>query len=501
MTQITNYKRSFSGSMGAGVKSLFGSTGRRFYELEHRTDSEKHRSGEVQKIIVDQIELGRSSQCAVRFGEDCMTVSRRHAAIVKDGNGWKLIQLSKTNSTYLNGHKVETEWYLQNGDEIQLSTGGPRIGFLVKEGSGSLVKSINLTARLSLFRQQALRPYKRALIILASVLAVVVLAGTAVIAMQGKKISDNSKLLAEATERNLQNEALLEEQQKILENQNGLLDSLKRIPPRVVVRERIVDAASGEGISACNPYVYHITVKWSLDGQEWNTLSYGTGFQLDDGKFVTARHVVSCYYTNFFGVRNGSIVYYTDNADLVKASMMFNVFQQLGRIRLKYECVSPKDSFTFTLDDVHDYGGGQDGVAYTDAADEAIIGIPAGTAVRFGATGDKDWAYVQRNVSEGLKAAKETSKSLKQGTQLYILGYPAGQGMGNPYLSTAVASQNGLNQEKGGVIMASNDNTVGGNSGGPILIKTDNGWEVVAILSGSNSDVEKGRFVPIAVIP
>lgn len=501
MTQVTNYKRSFSGSMGAGMKSLFGSTGRRFYELEHRTESEKHRAGEVQKIIVDQVELGRSSQCAVRFGEDCPTVSRRHAAIVKDGNGWKLVQLSKTNSTYLNGRKVETEWYLQNGDEIQLSTGGPRLGFLVKEGAGSLVKSINLTARLSLFRQQALRPYKRALSVLATVLALVIVAGATVIMLQGRRISDNSKLLAEANERNLQNEALLEQQQQILENQNGMLDSLKRIPPRVIVREKIVDATSGEGISECNPYVYHITANWSIDGQEWHPLSYGTGFQLEDGKFVTARHVVSCFYSNDYGVREGRIVYFTKDEDALKMGMMFNIFQQQGKLKLRFDCVSPTDAFSFSLDEVRDYGGNQDGVAYTDAADEALLGIPAGTGIRFGAIGDKDWAYVQRSVNKGLKAAREKSRELKQGTQLYILGYPAGQGKGNPYLSTAVASQNGINHEKGGVIMASNDNTVGGNSGGPILVKNENGWEVVAILSGSNRDVDKGRFVPISVIP
>jgi V8-like Glu-specific endopeptidase len=47
--------------------------------------------------------------------------------------------------------------------------------------------------------------------------------------------------------------------------------------------------------------------------------------------------------------------------------------------------------------------------------------------------------------------------------------------------------------------MVSNDNTEGGNSGGPVFIKTTSGWEVVALVSGSN--YAKGRFVPIAVIP
>ena len=159
----TPYKKSVSGSLGAGMKSLFGGNDRRYYVLEHKVSSKYHKAGENQRIIVDQIELGRASTCQVRFDETFATVSRRHAAIVKDGDNWKLVQLSKTNSTYLNGHKVEKEWYLQNGDEIQLSTNGPRMGFIVPAGEKGLVKSIGLSARLSLFRKQALRPYKQAI--------------------------------------------------------------------------------------------------------------------------------------------------------------------------------------------------------------------------------------------------------------------------------------------------------------------------------------------------
>ena len=47
--------------------------------------------------------------------------------------------------------------------------------------------------------------------------------------------------------------------------------------------------------------------------------------------------------------------------------------------------------------------------------------------------------------------------------------------------------------------MVSNDNTEGGNSGGPIFANSGSGWEVVAIVSGGT--YAKGRFVPIAVVP
>ena len=170
------YKRTVSGSVGAGMKSLFAGDERRFYTLEHKVSSKYHKAGESQQIIVDQIELGRDPSCQVRFDESFNTVSRKHAAIVKDGDNWKLVQLSQTNSTYLNGHKIANEWYLQNGDEIQLSTNGPKLGFIVTQGEKGMVKSIGFTARLNLFRQQALRPYKRAVTAISCVFVVAVLA-------------------------------------------------------------------------------------------------------------------------------------------------------------------------------------------------------------------------------------------------------------------------------------------------------------------------------------
>ena len=117
------YKNTFSGSVGAGMGSIFAPGGKKYYilELEHKVSSKYHRAGECQEIIVDNITLGRDSHCQVRFDESFKTVSRRHAAIVREGDTWKLVQISQTNSTFLNGRPIKTEWYLQNGDEIQLS--------------------------------------------------------------------------------------------------------------------------------------------------------------------------------------------------------------------------------------------------------------------------------------------------------------------------------------------------------------------------------------------
>ena len=176
------YRRSFSGSVGAGVGALMGGshrqyyileyrssskyhhTGetalmggshRQYYILEYRSSSKYHHTGETQKIIVDQVELGRDPRCQIRFDDSFTSVSRRHAAITRDGSAWKLVHLSKTNPTLLNGRPVADEWYLQNGDEIQLSSNGPRLGFIIPQGDKSMIKNINFTERFSLFRQQA----------------------------------------------------------------------------------------------------------------------------------------------------------------------------------------------------------------------------------------------------------------------------------------------------------------------------------------------------------
>lgn len=163
----TNYKRTVAGSVGAGVAAVFNANGRQYYILEHKTESLYHHAGESQKIIVDQVELGRDSACQVRFDESFETVSRRHAAIVKEGENWKIIPLSQTNSTLVNGQPISNETILSSGDEIRLSSRGPLMGFIVPQGKQSLVSSIGMTERLNLFRQQALAPYKRALWILA----------------------------------------------------------------------------------------------------------------------------------------------------------------------------------------------------------------------------------------------------------------------------------------------------------------------------------------------
>ena len=211
METQNSYKRTVAAGMGA----IFNGSGRTYYILEHKTSSKYHQAGETQKIIIDQIELGRDASCQVRFDESLDTVSRKHAAIVKEGNGWKLVHLSQSNPTLVNGQPIQGQYFLQSGDEIQLSAGGPRMGFIQPQGAQALTSSIKLTERMNLFRQQALRPYRTAIWVLAGLLLLSICGFGA---WNYKLTQDNQELMAQA-EQLIQQSADLDKQINLLEQQ------------------------------------------------------------------------------------------------------------------------------------------------------------------------------------------------------------------------------------------------------------------------------------------
>lgn len=231
----TNYKRTVAGSVGAGMAAVFNASGRQYYILEHKTESLYHHAGESQKIIVDQVELGRDSACQVRFDEAFETVSRRHAAIVKEGENWKIIPLSQTNSTIVNGIAIQGEQILNSGDEIRLSSKGPLMGFIIPQGKQSLVSSIGMTERLSLFRQQALRPYKRALWIMAVVLVLAVGGLLTWTYFLHDDLKDKEKQINAVTNELVKNERMIDDlteeleysQNKSAEEREALIENLK----------------------------------------------------------------------------------------------------------------------------------------------------------------------------------------------------------------------------------------------------------------------------------
>lgn len=344
MADSNSYKRTVAGSVGAGVGALFNASGRTYYILEHKTTSKYHNAGESQKIIIDQIEMGRDSSCQVRFDESFETVSRKHAAIVRDGDNWQLVNLSNSNPTLVNGRAIQGSYYLQSGDEIQLSVGGPRLGFIVPQGKQGLTSSIRLTERMNLFRQQALAPYKRAIWILTTLLVLAIVGFGIWTYMLGQQLQQQKEEAIALREQATELTSQIEELEQVAEKTPELearLENLRNQRARVVTQYRTIiqqvekkDPDAAQAIEDASPEVnpvestpdvqqvepqapeapvgvtdlresyndiYRIIVEeitLEKDGLSRSAgialkdIDCGTGFILDNGTFVTARQNV-----------------------------------------------------------------------------------------------------------------------------------------------------------------------------------------------------------------
>ncbi len=469
--------------------------------LEHKVGSKYHKQGESQEILVDQIELGRDQRCQVRFDESFQTVSRRHAAIVRDGDKWKLVQLSDTNSTFLNGRKVQKEWYLQNGDEIQLSVNGPKMGFLIPTGNKATVGSIGLSRRLSLFRQQALRPYKQAITALAAVLVLFVAGGIYFGYTTQDELQKKSEQIASLIDKADKNATLadslarqlVENNQKQKDYERKIASLSKRIanyrPPQPNGNSTGGIPATG-GIATCNPYVFAIIeeklVLTDPNGPSRTVSSVssviGSGFLLDDGRLVTARHVLEYW----------SFTYFCEQSDEITE---FNIWaNNIGKVTGYYRAVSCSGKeFRFTSEQC----------VCNKNSDVVKVGEWNGTkvVVKFATQSSLDWVYYRTGENSGLGFENGLSANLQIGTKLDVLGFPLGRGAESinnisPIYSSCSVARQGL--DVNGTIMTSNDNTEPGNSGGPVIMNNNGRYVVVGILSGSTG--EKGRVVPISAV-
>lgn len=501
MAQATQtYKRSLSGSVGAGLSSVFGGGGRTYYILEHKVSSKYHKAGEAQEIIVDQIELGRDSKCQVQFDESFKTVSRRHAAIVRDGENWKLIQLSQTNTTFLNGRPVQNEWYLQNGDEIQLSVNGPKLGFIIPSGNKATTGSIGLSRRLSLFRQQALKPYKTAMAVMATVIVLLIGGGTWLgIHQQGQiKILKGGIELTKAEQEEAQRRAeeeaaarrtLEEELTKTKKQLQSLKKQINDIhAPSAAVADgsapRVSSSTtSNKTIAACEPSVYFVLISKIVLTYEGETKTFenvgtGSGFLLDDGRFVTARHVVEPW------------MYPSGEDD--DFSIACNVIAHNGGSAVCHiECYSPTGrQLNFTSRQAIINRSSDKKLKYEDYN----ISIPEDGAL--------DWAYFRTSNSGGLAYNNSLSRTLPVQAKLTVLGYPLGIGANSPsdvhpIYSEAVVAREGLEQ---GYILTTATTFEHGNSGGPVFATSTSGDLIVIGIVSAGAGRSTGMVVPISAV-
>jgi ribosomal protein L40E len=83
------------------------------------------RAGETFPLEHDRVTVGRSPDCEIFL--DDVTVSRKHAALTRDGNGFSIQDEGSLNGTFVNKKRVEGA-QLEDGDEIQI--GKYRLTFL-----------------------------------------------------------------------------------------------------------------------------------------------------------------------------------------------------------------------------------------------------------------------------------------------------------------------------------------------------------------------------------
>jgi ribosomal protein L40E len=83
------------------------------------------RSGETFPLEGQRVTVGRSPDCEIFL--DDVTVSRKHAALTRDGDGFSIQDEGSLNGTFVNRKRVEGA-QLEDGDEIQI--GKYRLTFL-----------------------------------------------------------------------------------------------------------------------------------------------------------------------------------------------------------------------------------------------------------------------------------------------------------------------------------------------------------------------------------
>lgn len=481
--KTVQYKRTLRDSVGAGMGALFNGSGRKFYILEHRDGSKYHKVGESQKIIIDQIELGCNPNCQVRFDQETWgIVSRRHAAIQREGDQWKLIQLSKVNSTLVNGHKIEKEWFLKNGDEIQLAVGGPRLGFIVNPGKQSLVSSIKLAERLKLFEKQALRPYKRAIAALFATLIVLSCIAGYVIKSQGMEIKD---LLAKSE---IQDKLFADAKEKWKKDSIDLVVRIGQRTPIINKHDKIVIDGNKElvkAIDAVKPSIYAVitTVYFESSTEKQKVArSQGTGFLLSDGRFVTARHCVEPW---LFNTEDIQLAYAISNAS--DGNLL--VYAEIMAINCEGKSLNFKDT-DFRVDSSADM---VNEVPYE--IDGESVTLPGRLAFSTKASLGNDWAYAKVSKKGNIIDGSSISASLKGGTSAHLLGFPQnlgimdGSNIVDPIYNNVSISRDGLNDARCIMISHGVDH---GNSGGPVFVMDNSKLVVIGIVS--RGDVQSDMY-------
>lgn len=510
-------------AFATGLKIL-GGADVPIYTLQHLTNTDNHPAGSYEKIVVPYVEVGRDKTCVIQFDDACNTVSRKHAAIERKGKDIFIRNLSETNPTLINGRPVAEQWYLTNGDEIQLSLEGPKLLFNI---SATGTAKLGLTNRMNLVIKQAVKPYKNAFLSLLFLLMASIGVAAYIISNQGKVITHNKSTIArqQVALAGLKkaNNTIVDSLDAAHKNNTRVQAELSKTKDQMVAvkqameqrfRELKAKAAANNnnnnngGGGNNNPntdnpgnaniqgllkqaegdvyFIYSTSLDVTYpDGtteeiKSQSELWSGTGFLLNDGRFVTARHVVEPWF------------FFKDNKDPM---MLLNTYANNGgKIIANMVAVSPGGkkinlkSNAFTVDRSKDQ-------PYTVNIDEDEF------AIKKAQLGNgTDWAYVSTSSRGHLTVNTSLSQNLKRGTVLHVLGFPYGLSLQDkqklePVYSKNEVGQNGLVNNSITVTGRSFDT---GNSGGPAFAVHHGKLVAIGIISAGRGVT--GSIIPISAL-
>jgi hypothetical protein len=474
------------------------------YTLEYLTPGKRKNTGEFETIVVPYTEMGRAATCTVQYGDDYLTVSRKHAAIERRGNEYFLIHLSQTNPTLINGNVVAKEAVLKNGDEIQLSMEGPRLRF---NATPTGTANMGFTRKISLVTRQAIKPYRTLVFVL--LILLIIIGGTAgwFIYDQNRKVKTMENALMEAElqrkEDSLKMAQQVSEQTKATSKEietllNGNLKNIELIKQlNQQIEELKLKPADFQtnGTALYEQFkekvyfleVIDITIVMPDNSsakvpQRWT----GTAFLCSDGKLVTARHCIQGW-----------------RFSQDKASMYVNFAEcNGGEVFVKYRATSMDNWFEFdynqvVLDDKTDKTVSQTIEAISGRKKQNIE-----VNYKFFTDWGHDWAYYQTDMTSNIEYDKELSMNLKAGERIYVLGFSLGkggpsEGKINPLYSESSVGQQGLSSE--GLITITSRSFEQGNSGGPAFVKVGDKFKVVGIVSRGEFDATNS-FATIAYV-
>lgn len=515
---------SFSKSFGQSVRAALGKKEGFYYELEFLTDTSTHRIGEKKQILVDYIEIGRSSRCMVRYkGEGSEDkVSGTHVSITRNGGEWTLEHLSKTNSTVINGgdriirpDDSFKKYVLQNGDTIQFAKGGPVVRFIIpKENS---LQNLRSNSRGTTFFNnivgQALAPHLRTIKILIGIIITMAILWAAYAVWEHYRHEKKVAMLIETIENNKLEGIMVSDSLRAgIEAQRQKMDEMRHQISNVenVNVPEIDELIQRQGVAKDVFFIVGKAV-CIMDGEEKEIPDYtyengqlnispycwtGTGFLIDDGRFVTARHVIEpWWYTSCLDTTTISrIARKTLTNDEIKIKSYIIATSVVSQRQMTF--TSDQFKIDRSLDQIGTIGTYEDGsdivwrfvVPEIDGMDETMYA--------------KDWAWAESEERGSLKADPQLSVSLRNQQPLLVMGFPHGLGSqseNGPISYQLTAIQNGLADN--GCIFHS-IGTDHGNSGGPIFAVKNGKLVVVGIVScGEPKDPTKLAFLYNYAVP